>query len=462
MINHVKTGVFLLVITAMGGIVCQGQVLAPQLENFDRVHTTLPAGWRIVSGDWSVADGAMLADSMNSDAQITFGETSWQDYEVEVTVTFRKIRNPSRWVSVLVRATPDGTAPWSQVPLRFDATQPNGVEFAVRTPDGWSVRKKAAAKSACQLNRPRQLKVIVRRTHIEGYLDGERVVSSELCVDRATGCVGLGVSGCVATFDNFHLRHLPTTTSPPFVHNKTCDVVAHRGFSAIAPENTLAAIREAIRAGATGCEFDVYGCLDGPIVLMHDKTVDRTTNGTGLVTNMSLQELQQLDAGSWKNAKYSNERIPTLAQALQLLKDTPCQPVIEIKMEGIAERVVNTVRELEMIDQVAVIAFSQTVVREIREIEPKLTCAWLCSETLHGTPTEQADWLQTRADQCQAKLVDVNFNMLSPELITELKQRGIGVWTWTVNEAAVTHALRDWGVDSITTDYPDRLNPKSR
>ncbi|MCP4509039.1 MAG: hypothetical protein GY826_21915 [Fuerstiella sp.] len=220
----------------------------------------------------------------------------------------------------------------------------------------------------------------------------------------------------------------------------------------------LAAIREAIEAGASGCEFDVYSCRGGTVVLMHDKTVDRTTNGMGPVTELNLKQLQQLDAGSWKHARYAGESVPKLTEALKLLKDTGCQPVIEIKMEGISKQVVNDVRTLNMVDQVAVIAFSENVVREIRELEPRITCAWLCSKTLTGNPAEQADWLAARAGACGAKLLDLNFSMLSPELIVELKSRGLGVWTWTVNEAVVMRALQQWGVDSITTDRPDLLS----
>ena len=437
---------------------CFAQALPPQVEDFESVKNTIPDGWKVVSGDWRVTNGVLVADSMDSEAYISHGESSWQNYEIEVSVTFREVRDFSRWLSVLVRSTKDGTKPWSQVLSRFDTTRSNGMEFAVRKPtDGWSIRSKAKASSASKLNQPRKLKVTVRGSRVDGYLDGQRVLSSQLCVDRPSGCVGLGVSGCIAAFDDFSVRHLPQSTRPPIDSKKRSDVVAHRGFSAVAPENTLAAIREAIQAGANGCEFDVYGCRDGTVVLMHDKTVDRTTNGVGLVKDLSLEQLQQLDAGSWKDPKYADERIPTLAEALKLLKGTDCQPVIEIKAEGISKQVVEEVRELKMVDEVAVIAFSQKIVREIRTLEPKLACAWLCSKTLEGNPAQQADWLEARVRECKAELLDLHFSMLSPELIAELKRRDLGIWCWTVNEAVVMRALQQWGVDSITTDRPDLL-----
>jgi len=236
-----------------------------------------------------------------------------------------------------------------------------------------------------------------------------------------------------------------------------CDIVAHRGFSSIAPENALVAIKAAIEAGATGCEFDVYACASGEIVLMHDKTLKRTTNGTGSVTALTLQELQKLDAGSWKGKRYAGEPVPTLTAALKLLKSSGCQPVIEIKMEGIAKQVIQDVRKLDMVDQVAVIAFSQNVVREIRKLEPTMQCAWLCSKTPAGSSLEKAQWLQQQARKCDAKLLDLNYKMLTADLITELQRQKLGVWTWTVNDQATMEKLNKWGVNSITTDRPDLL-----
>lgn len=429
------------------------------METFDQAEPSPPADWNVVAGDWRVEDGLLVADSLDGESYITFGEPSWQNYEVEATVTFREVRNEARWVSILVRATPNGETPWSQAVVRFDSTKPNGMEFAVKTSaKQWSVRSKGSTAAKRKLNQPQRLKIAVRGSRVDIFLDGQQVVNSQLCVDRATGCVGLGVSGCVVAFDDVAVRQLPPSENKPADSSRRADVVAHRGFSAIAPENTLAAIRAAIKAGATGCEFDVYACADGTVVLMHDKTVERTTNGTGQVTDLTLQQLQKLDAGSWKDPKYAGEPVPTLTEALKLLKGTGCQPVIEIKMEGIAKQVVSDVRALDMVDQVAIIAFSADVVREVRELEPRIVCAWLSSKELSGSVTEQADWLQKQARACHAKLLDLRFTMLSPELVTELKKRGLGVWTWTVNESAVMQALQQWGVDSITTDRPNLLN----
>lgn len=415
----------------------------------------LPAGWRVAAGSWRSADGALYVDSMKGEARVTFGEDSWRNYEIEVTATFLKVQDDSRWLAVVFRAARDGSTPWSQFPIRLKTSDRNGSEFAIRNEKRWDVRQRVQAPEDSKIGRPRRLRVVVNGSNVQGYLDGQLLVESPFCMDRDAGCVGLSVSGCMARFDDFNVHRLPDTPRVLRQDPRPCDVVAHRGFSAVTPENTLVAIRKAIEAGASGCEFDVYAAKDGPVVLMHDATVDRTTNGSGKVTELTVAELRQLDAGSWKDPRYAGEPVPTLEEALRALKGSGCRAVIEIKMEGISQRVVETVRAAGMLDEAAVIAFSPTVVKEVRALEPRLPCAWLSGEKLKGSPTQRADWIASRARQCNTNMVDLNYNMLSAEILSELKQRGLVVWTWTVNDPVIMEGLMRWGIQSITTDRPD-------
>ena len=456
--------------------------------------SALPGGWRPAGGTWRVDDGALVVDSLGGVACITCGDPTWQNYEIEVTATFLKAENDSRWVAVVFRAAADGSLCWSQFPVRLKTTRPNGTEMAVRLKSGrWSVRKRAPAAADSKLSRSRRLRVVVRGEQMEGYLDSRPVIRSAYCVDRSRGCVGLAASGCVARFDDFRVRRLPDTppAAPATAKPKPCKVIAHRGFSAAAPENTLAAVAAAAEAGADGCEFDVYATRDGHVVLLHDKTVDRTTDGRGKVTELTLAELKRLDAGSWKDPKFAGQRVPTLEEALLALGDaegtgeprglspriprrrdkpggspsvpspalrpSKCRPVIEIKMEGISAKVIEAVRAAGMLDRAAVIAFSQNVVKEVRRLEPRLECAWLSSKDPAGTPDRQAQWIAARAAECGTDLVDLDYRVLSPGLVAELHRRGIRVWTWTVDEPAVMQALMRWGVDGITTNDPALL-----
>ena len=147
--------------------------------------------------------------------------------------------------------------------------------------------------------------------------------------------------------------------------------------------------------------------------------------------------------------------MPTLAAVLARQKDSGCIPVVEIKMEGIAEKVVEAIRAAGMVDQAAVISFSAEAVKDVRRLEPRLPCAWLCGKELTGTPSQRAEWIAEQARACDTNMVDLNYQMLSEEVIAELKKRGITVWTWTVDEPVVMEALMRWGVESITTDRPD-------
>lgn len=426
-------------------------------ERFEGDAGRLPKGWHVVAGRWHVDRGALVVESLGAESRILFGQPDWQNYEIEVTATFTKTDDPSRWLSVVFRAAADGSSPWSHFAVRQDTTLRSAAEFAVRLGKDWSVRRKAAAGAKPRPGKPRRLRVVVRGTSVRAYVDGELRIESPFCLERDTGCVGLAASGCVARFDDFVVRRLPK--SPPSLKRplRRCDIVGHRGFSHVAPENTLAAIDLAIDAKADGSEFDVYRCRGGTIVVMHDRTVDRTTNGHGRVTELTLEAIKKLDAGSWKDPKYAGEPVPTLDEALARLKTSSCMAVVEIKMEGISKAVVQAIRKAGMLDQAAVIAFSKNVVSEVRALEPRLPCAWLCSKRLEGTAAEQAAWIAAQAADCKTTMVDLNFQMLSSDVIEELHRRNITVWTWTVDDPAVMAALSRWGVDSITTNRPDLL-----
>ncbi len=211
-----------------------------------------------------------------------------------------------------------------------------GSEFVVRTDNRWDVRH---ASEDAEIGRPQRLRVVVQGSNVQGYFNGRLLVEGAFCLDRDSGCVGLPVSGCEARFDDFTVRRLTDTPKALRSGPRPCEVVAHRGFSAVTPENTLVAIRKAGEAGSSGCEFDVYVARDGPVVLMHNAAVDRTTNGNDKVTELTVAELRRLDAGSWKDRRYTREPVRTLEGELRVLKGSGCKAVIEIKMGGISKRV---------------------------------------------------------------------------------------------------------------------------
>ncbi len=234
-------------------------------------------------------------------------------------------------------------------------------------------------------------------------------------------------------------------------------VVAHRGFSFAAPENTLASTRLAVETGADGCECDIYATVDGKIVLLHDETLKRTAGLDKKVAQCDFETVRALDAGSWKSPDFAGEKVPTLEEFLDVLKTTNCRPVVEIKMPGIEQQTVEAIRNAGLTDRAAIISFSSAVVKKVRELEPRLCVGWLYGEKQKGTTQELADLLTKTAEQCDTTLLDLNHELISPELLKILKNRGLHVWAWTVDDPKRMETLLRWGVESITTNRPDLL-----
>ncbi len=231
--------------------------------------------------------------------------------------------------------------------------------------------------------------------------------------------------------------------------------VAHRGSSFTAPENTLVAYRLASEEGADLAECDVYVSADGEVFLMHDGSVDRTTDGTGPCTELTMERLHALDAGSWKDPKYAGEPVPTLRELLRQHADDPMQIVVEIKQAGIADQVVEVIREENALERCVIIAFDRQNCNRVAEVEPSLPCLWLTSKL----PSEPAEW---RAVVNQAVVdgldgLNINAGALTPEFIRYAHARGLALWTWTVDDPAQWETLSQAGVDAITTNKPGEL-----
>lgn len=240
--------------------------------------------------------------------------------------------------------------------------------------------------------------------------------------------------------------------------------VAHRGASFLAPENTLEAFRIAISAGANGAECDVYKTADNVLVLSHDKSTRRTGKENLDITKSNFDELRKLDAGSWKGKQFKNEKIPSFDEYLDLLKGTSCSPIVEIKMEKIEDLVLDTIRKHDMISDTVIIAFSESVVKRVRGLEPNICVAWLYGESLSGKGNAEdnaerlAEFLLKKSRELDTNILDLQHSMLSKKLIAKLKESDIHVWCWTVNSIERMETLLDWGVESITTDRPELLS----
>jgi len=229
-------------------------------------------------------------------------------------------------------------------------------------------------------------------------------------------------------------------------------VIAHRGASGHAPENTLAAFKKAVAMGATFIETDLQMSRDARLVAIHDATLNRTTNGEGLVHNMTLAHLRQLDAGSWFGSEYAGERIPTLEELLAFSKKNDVVFYLELKPQGSwggEHALIGALRESGEIPRVVVISFDASVVLNLRKIEPTLMTGLLYDGQIEN-PIE-------KAVEVGARQLLVRGDLVTPVLLAAARKKDLQVVCWTVNHPAHMRALIGAGIDGIMSDYPDRL-----
>ena len=229
-------------------------------------------------------------------------------------------------------------------------------------------------------------------------------------------------------------------------------VIAHRGASGYAPENTLAAFKRALALGATFIETDLQLSRDARFVAIHDDTVNRTTNGTGKVHDLSLADLRRLDAGSWFGSEFTGERIPTLDEILEFSKKHDVVFYLELKPGGSwggEHALIGALRESQEAARMVVISFDAGILEGLRKIEPTLMTGLLFDG--------QIDRPLERAVEVGARQLAIRGDLVTPALLTEARKKDLQVVCWTVNQAAHMRLLIDAGVDGIMSDYPDRI-----
>jgi glycerophosphoryl diester phosphodiesterase len=231
---------------------------------------------------------------------------------------------------------------------------------------------------------------------------------------------------------------------------------AHRGARRAAPENTLPAFARALEMGVDGVELDVHLSCDGRLVVFHDYTLDRLTNGSGPVAEHSAAELAALDAGTHFDSSYAKTGIPTLDQVLDLIGDQ-CAVNVEIKSiepDGgpAVQALARTIASRNLYDQVIVSSFNPISLIHLRWLDPAIRLGLLFAAPLPAhlrfawfTPILQPEALHPCSER-----VDANF-------MEWARDRGCAVNVWTVNDLNEARRLQHLGVDAIITDVPDAL-----
>jgi glycerophosphoryl diester phosphodiesterase len=230
-------------------------------------------------------------------------------------------------------------------------------------------------------------------------------------------------------------------------------VIGHRGAAGEAPENTLGSFALAFKQEAEGIELDVHLTKDGKIAVCHDPTLDRTTNGSGLICEKSWSEIELLDAGSWFSEAYAGERIPLLSEVFELVpKGMLINVEVKNAYEGRMEKALLAfLREVKRFEDVVVSSFDHKVIQRLKRAEPALKVGLLYAANL----VDHAGY---------AKLLEVEVYSLHPHYhsmdksdIALATAAGLAVYPYTVNELSDYQRLTIAGVTGIITDFPGRL-----
>ena len=231
-------------------------------------------------------------------------------------------------------------------------------------------------------------------------------------------------------------------------------IFAHRGFSLQYPENTMTAFRKALEAGADGIEMDARLTQDGQIVIMHDPTIDRTTNGKGKVRNMLLQEILGLDAGIKKGVVFENERVPMLEQVFaelggKLLLNIELCNYDEGDNRQLANQTVELIEKYKLVDSVIISSFRFNNLVYVKDKNPGISCGLLAKQGLMGLFARNLLNHSVSVDALHPYYTDVNAGLIRKE-----QQCGRKVRAWTVNDPQDIRQLYELGVDAIFTDDP--------
>jgi glycerophosphoryl diester phosphodiesterase len=221
-------------------------------------------------------------------------------------------------------------------------------------------------------------------------------------------------------------------------------IIAHRGASGDYPENTLLAIQQALSAKADGIEIDVF-CIENELVVIHDEDVSRTTNGTGFLSDFTLQTLQQLDAGA-------GQQVPALWQVLQLVNN---QTLLNIELKGAntAEPLLALLQKAQTElgtdpDSLLISSFNHHLLAQIKKQWPKLKTGALTA----SLPLDYAAF----ATELQAWSVHCDKGFINQQMVQDAHQRGLKVMVYTVNDAVTAAKMRQLGVDGIFCNYPQQ------
>ena len=229
-------------------------------------------------------------------------------------------------------------------------------------------------------------------------------------------------------------------------------VYAHRGYSGRYPENTMLAFREAAKTGCYGIELDVQLTKDGQLVVIHDETIDRTTDGTGFVRDYTLEELRRFNAAARWNGQFGFEPIPTFEEYCEWVAGTDLVTNIEIKTgvffyEAIEEKTLAMVRKFGLTEKVLFSSFNHSSITILRKLAPEIPCGALVEHDGLGNPGYYCEKMDYQA-------FHPGWKCFPKEDMESCREHHIDFNVWTVNDMDILQRLVEWGAAGVISNYP--------
>lgn len=234
--------------------------------------------------------------------------------------------------------------------------------------------------------------------------------------------------------------------------------IAHRGFSSEAPENTIEAFKKAAKSGIDMVEFDVHETRDGHVIVMHDETLDRTTDGKGQIKELTLKEIRKFHGPN-------GEPVPTIEEVIKILKNN-CAMNIEIKDKNLANKVLSIIKKERIQDKVMLSSVHPEVIKLIKREQPKIKTAWLVSVTrwkltiLYFLRFIIPYFVVRTAKKMKTDVIGLQYKIVTDELIRMSHKNNIDIGVWTVNNKNDIQKMKSMSVDAIISDRPDLLIDK--
>lgn len=243
----------------------------------------------------------------------------------------------------------------------------------------------------------------------------------------------------------------------PWIRTKRPLVIAHRGNTVAAPENTLSAYQIAVDDGAEMIETDVHISKDGHLVIMHDSALDRTTNLSGYVHEYTLEELRTADAGSWFSSSFKGERIPTIEEAMDFSKRNNLYMCFEVKGGGtprstmISTQLVEIIQKYDAFESIFMSSYHHDALSVAKNIAPELM---LAPERLPDNVEPDIPEALRQANELGAEVLQLHYRYLYPDILEALRNANVAVWAWpTTTEEEILPAIKT-GADAVMGDDP--------